>query len=404
MCKLRFEDILKPIAMKRKTNIRNGFFVTLLTLITACGGSAIPDSSDPVKFYVGSSDGRREYSIFLCELNPVSQELILVDSFPGARGSGYLDLSPDGQTLFATSGASVPGDDRNNSVAAYRVNPADQSLEFINRQSSQGSGNCHVHSSPDGKYVFAANYNSGHATAIPVEESGKLKPATSVMQGEGSGPITSRQKGPHAHMVMMDPGGKFLLVPDLGTDKVMNYAFDEQSGILSPNPNQNYLKMEPGYGPRHLAFHPDKNLVFILGEMSAMVTACSFDPETGVLSVINTASIVEDGFDGNLQSAAIRVHPNGKFVYASNRADESNLAIFSIDSNGGITQTGIFKDIPYWPRDFNLSPDGQYLLVAGARVNEIALYRVDMNTGGLENMNTSLEIPNPTCILFPGSE
>ena len=373
----------------------------VLTLITACGGSAVPESSSPVKFYVGSSDGRREYSIFLCEINPGTQQLTLLDSFPGARGSGYLDLSPDGLTLFATSGVSVPGHDRQNSVASYRVNPDDQSLEFVNRQSSQGNGTCHVHSSPDGKYVFAANYSSGDATALPVDKSGRIEPSSSVMKGEGSGPISSRQEGPHAHMVMTDPSGKFLLVPDLGTDKVMNYAFDEATGTLSPNPNQNFLVMEPGYGPRHLAFHPKKNLVFILGEMSASVTACTFDPKTGVLSVINTASIVEEGFDRNRQSAAIRVHPNGKFVYASNRDDESNLAIFSIDDQGAITQKEIVKDIPYWPRDFNISPDGKFLLVAGARVNEVALYKVDATTGGLTKTGSSLKVPAPTCILFP---
>ena len=372
----------------------------LLIVTTACGGPGTPGSSDPVRFYVGSSDGSIEHSIYLCELDPVNQQLSLIDSFPGASGSGYLDLTPNGLTLIATSGISLKGDEGHNSVASYRVDSENQSLELINRQSSQGRGNCHVQSSPDGKYVFAANYSSGHAVALPIDESGMLEPATSVVVGEGSGPNLNRQKSPHAHQVMMNPGGEFLLVPDLGTDKIMNYAFDSESGVLNPNPKQAFLNIEPGSGPRHLAFHPEKNLVYILSEMSSSVTACTFDPKSGVLEIISTSSIVEADFTGKLQAAAIRVHPNGKFVYASNRDDNSNLAVFSIESDGALKQTQIIRDIPYWPRDFNLTPDGAYLLVAGARANEIALYSVDKNTGALEKMNASIKVPAPTSIVF----
>lgn len=373
----------------------------MLALSTACGGLGNPGASEPITFYAGSSDGKLEYSIFLCELDPVKQELSVIDSFPGPGGAGYLDLSPNGLTLFATSGVGVPGDEQHNSVASYRVNPEDHSLELINRQSSQGRGNCHVQSSPDGKYVFAANYSSGHATALSVDESGKLNTATSVVKGEGAGPNLKRQEGPHAHMVMMDPGGKFLLVPDLGIDKIMNYAFDSETGVLSPNPDQPFLEMEPGSGPRHLAFHPDKNLVYVLSEMSATVTACTFDSKSGVLSIINSASIVGADFTGKLQSAAVRVHPNGKFVYASNRDDVSNLTVFSVDSNGGLAQTQIFRDIPYWPRDFNITTDGNFLLVAGERSNEIALYKVDPQTGQLTGTGGKTTLPGITSIVFP---
>jgi 6-phosphogluconolactonase len=372
----------------------------LLIVTTACGGPGTPGSSDPVRFYVGSSDGNIKNSIYLCELDTENKQLSLIDSFPGASGSGYLDLTPDGLTLIATSGVSLTGDEGHNSVASYRIDPENQSLELINRQSSQGRGNCHVQSSPDGKYVFAANYSSGHAVALPIDGSGLLEQATSVVLGEGSGPVESRQKGPHAHQVMMNPGGKFLLVPDLGTDKIMNYAFDAETGVLSPNPNQAFLKMEPGSGPRHLAFHQDKNLVYILAEMSSTVTACTFDSKSGVLEVISTVSIVEENFTGKLQAAAIRIHPNGKFVYASNRDENSNLAVFSIESDGSLKQSQIIRDIPYWPRDFNLTPDGSYLLVAGARANEIALYRVDKSTGELENLNSNITVPTPTSIVF----
>jgi len=130
------------------------------------------------------------------------------------------------------------------------------------------------------------------------------------------------------------------------------------------------------------------------------LTACTFDPDSGVLSIINSASIVEDDFAGNRQSAAVRVHPNGKFVYASNRDDVSNLAVFSIDENGSITQTQIFRDIPYWPRDFNISPDGKFLLVAGARANEIEVFQVNQQTGLLSGTGAKITLPGITGIEF----
>jgi len=376
--------------------------IALLGIIfmTQAACSSTPGEKDNIKFYAGSGNGKISHPIFLCELDPVNQAITVLDSFPAKGGAGYLDLSPDQSILYATSGLSVSDEKKFNSVASFRVNPEDYSLELINHQSSQGRGNCHVQSSPDGKYVFAANYSSGDATALPVDESGKLLAATSVVKGEGTGPNAQRQEGPHAHMVMMDPEGKFLLVPDLGTDKIMNYAFDGESGSLSPNPAQPFLEMEPGSGPRHLTFHPEKNLVYILGEMSATVTACKFDPESGVLSKINSGSIVEEDFSGKRQSAAIRVHPNGNFVYASNRDDVSNLAVFEVGDKGEIKQIQLVDSVPYWPRDFNITPDGKYILVAGARANEIALYQVDVQTGLLSETEASITLPGITCILL----
>jgi 6-phosphogluconolactonase len=180
----------------------------------------------------------------------------------------------------------------------------------------------------------------------------------------------------------------------------MNYVLDRESGELVPNPAQEFLAMEPGSGPRHLAFHPNGKFVYILNELKATVVACSFNKATGKLTKINTRSIVEEGFEGNRQSAAIRVHPNGKFVYATNRDDASSLAVFTIAENGGLNPNQLVQDVPYWPRDFNLTPDGKHLLVAGARANEIALYAVNTQTGKLQKQQGSLSLPGPISIVF----
>ena len=371
----------------------------LLFMMTACGGSGDTGSSDPLRFYVGSG-GNLEYSIFLCELDPVAEAFSVVDSFAGATGSGYLDLSPDGKTLYATSNASIEGDEGLNSVTSFSVNPEDHSLAMLNRESSQGRGNCHVQVSPKGDFLFAANYSSGHVAAFPLEDDGRMGSASSVVIGEGSGPVESRQKSPHAHQVMMDPEGKFLLVPDLGTDKVMNYILDRETGDLTPNPAQPWLAMKPGSGPRHLAFHPNGEFVFILGELNSTVTACRFDNSTGTLSILNSECIVNDDFTGAKQAAAIRIHPNGKYLYASNRDDVSSVAVLGIGTDGDISRLQVVQNVPYWPRDFNISPDGKFLLVAGARANEIELFRINEESGKFESAQSKVYVPVPICILF----
>ena len=169
---------------------------------------------------------------------------------------------------------------------------------------------------------------------------------------------------------------------------------------MVPNQEQPFLEMTPGAGPRHLAFHPSGNFAYIVNELNATVTACRFDESTGVLSTINSASIVEDSFAGKKQSAAVRVHPGGKYVYASNRDDQSNIGVFKVEENGAIQRIQIMEDIPYWPRDFNITPDGKYLLIAGARVDEIEAFRIDQATGMLESLKVRMAVPSPTCILF----
>jgi 6-phosphogluconolactonase len=373
--------------------------LALLTHVS-CSHPGEKDTTGTIKFYVGSGNGNQEYSIFFCELDRVNLAFSVLDSFAGATGSSYLALSPDGLTLFATSDGSVPGFEGHNSVTSFRVSPEDHSLVLAGKQSSQGSGVCHVQTSPQGDYLFAANYNSGHAAALPVDAEGQLAAATSVVRGEGSGPVESRQEGPHAHQVMMDPAGKFLLVPDLGTDKVMNYAFDSETGQLTPNPEQPYLEMPPGSGPRHLVFHPSGDFVYVLCEMGATVTTCRFDKNSGVLTAINSASIVGDDFSGNKQSAAVRIHPGGQTIYASNRDDVSNLAVFRKEEDGGISRIQMISDIPIWPRDFNITPDGKFLVVAGARSNEIELYIINPESGLLDATGIKTSLPGPTCILF----
>ena len=373
--------------------------VALISMIQiAC--SEKPAQNQNIRFYVGSSKGQLSHSIYLCELDPATETFAVTDSFAGAVGASYLDLSPGQEYLFAINQEKLSEQSRYSTVTSFSVDPASLSLKAINSQSSEGSGICHIHCSKKGDFIFAANYGSGHATALPVNANGEIEAATSVVTGEGKGLIESRQEGPHAHQVMLDPGQNFLLVPDLGTDRVMIYAFDAENGKLSPNPAQPFFSLPPGSGPRHLAFHSDGSYLYIVNELNSTLTACKYDGTDGTITMLNTVSTVEDTHVGMKYPAAVRVHPKGKFVYASTRGENSCISTFEIKENRTISRIQVMEQVPNWPRDFNLDPSGKFMLVAGERSNEIRLYKINPLTGFLTETSGVLELPAPANVLF----
>ena len=385
--------------MKKISSIIKTSLVAFLTMaLFSCAGTTEP--AETIKFYVGSSNGDLSHSIYLCELNPADGAFAVLDSFAGARAASYLDLSTGGKYLFAINQDPWNQETGHSTVSSFAVEPGTLALEAINSQSSEGSGICHIHCSEEGDYIFAANYGSGHATALPVNENGEIAPASSVVIAEGAGIAGSRQNGPHAHQVMLDPGQNFLLVPDLGANKVMIYAFDAESGVLSPNPAQAFFELAPEAGPRHLAFHPDGLSLYIVNELNSTLTACSYNSADGTITELNTLSTVEAAHEGMKYPAAVRVHPNGRYVYASTRGENSCITTFEINKDGSVSRIQVMEQVPNWPRDFNVDPSGKYMLVAGERSDEIRLYHIDSESGMLSETAGMLKLSAPASVLF----
>jgi 6-phosphogluconolactonase len=198
---------------------------------------------------------------------------------------------------------------------------------------------------------------------------------------------------------MPDPGDNYLLIPDLGTDKVDIYAFDKKSGKLTPNPEQAFLKLDPGSGPRHLVFHPTGEYVYVVNELSSAVTACRYEKEKGVLTSLQTISTVSESHMGAKYPAAIRISPDGGFVYASTRGEHSKVSAFRVETDGRLNRIQE-TEVTHWPRDFNLHPSGKFMLVAGERSGIIELYHIDRESGKMEKEEAELKLPAPGCILF----
>lgn len=365
--------------------------------VITCTTTSAPEK---ILFYVGSSDGSLEASIFLCELDTSSGQVIMVDSFPGSKGSSYLALSPDKDFLYAIDGTQSDPQKKLPSVASFQVTDGEGRLEIMNRQSSEGRGPCHVSCHPDGKHIFVANYSEGNIAAYPLGEDGSISPASDIIQHTGSGPNTSRQSQAHAHQIVPDPAGTCVLATDLGADKVFIYRFDPENGRLTPNPEQEYFTAEPGAGPRHLAFHPTRPFLFIVNELNGTTTSCRYDRQTGRVEEIHTQSNLPADFTGNNWPAAVRVHPGGHYVYASNRGDLNSITVFKIQDSGSIERIQVLEDVPAHPRDFNMDPNGRFLLVAGQHADGIETYRIDVNTGKLSRTGQKIQMKAPACILF----
>jgi len=372
-------------------------FLWLPVMAITCTTTA--KTPDKIFFYVGSMDGSIERSIFLCELDYSSGQVSVVDSFPGSKASSYLVLSPDKDFLYAIDGTLSDPQKKHSSVVSFQVIDPTGRLEMVNRQSSEGRGPCHISCHPDGSFIFVGNYSEGNIAAYPLNSDGSIAPASDVIQHTGSGP-GKRQTKAYAHFIMADPAGNHVLAVDLGADKVFIYKLDPESGKLTPNPQQEFYKTQPGAGPRHLDFHPKKPYLFIVNELNGTLISCRYDQETGMMEEINTVSNLPEDFTGNNYPAAVHVHPDGKYVYASNRVGHNSISVFQIKDSGAVERLQVMDNVPAHPRDFSIDPQGKFLLAAGMQGNAIEIFRIDDSTGKLIRTGQKIQMKAPACILF----
>jgi 6-phosphogluconolactonase len=221
----------------------------------------------------------------------------------------------------------------------------------------------------------------------------------SVAQHTGTSVNVRRQEGPHAHCVNLDPAKKFLLVCDLGLDKVLVYRLGAGPAALTPN-DPPFATCAPGVGPRHLAFRPDAKFVHVLNELNSTITTFEYDKRKGTLREGQTVSTLPAGFSGSTSCAEIEVHPSGKFVYASNRGHDS-IAVFKADKRAGLLS--LVEHEPTQgktPRHFALDPAGRWLLAENQGSDSVVVFRVDSRTGALESTGQTVEVPSPVCAVF----
>lgn len=353
----------------------------------------------PNLVYVGTytRPGRSE-GTYVFRQNPETGALTRLSAVRDVDPS-FLAFDPTKRFLFAVSETQEYQGEASGSVASFQIDPETGHLTFLSRQSTHGGDPCHLCTDPTGRFLLVANHEHGNVAVLPIDENGRLQPATDLRQHEGSGPHPS-QKGPHAHFVTFDPPQRRVLVSDKGIDQVMIYLLDADAGRLIPH-EPSFARLHSGAAPRHLAFHPNGRYAYVNGEADMTVTAFAYDGDRGVFEEIDYLSTLPDGTTGDrLSTAQILVEPSGRFLYVSNRGHDS-IAIFAIDqSSGRLTPVGHQPTQGRTPRNFNVDPSGTFLYAANQNSDTIVHFRIDRGSGRLTPTGDVTEIGGPVCILF----
>ena len=334
-----------------------------------------------------SPDGSK--GIYRAQLNTTTGELSTPALVAETTGPSFLALHPNGKFLYSVNESSK------GEVSAYAMEGG--GLRFLNTEKFDGLNPCHLTVDPSGKNLLVAAYSGGTLTSLPIKPDGSLGMFSSLFQNRGSGPNKSRQEKPHMHSVYTDAKGKFAFACDLGTDEVLRFEYNSVTGSFS---NKHAFKVPSGGGPRHLALHPSKNLVYVNNEMTLGVTTFGWDSKTGNMVRLQTISTVPAGtpVEGN-STAEIALHPTGKWLYVSNRGHDS-IAVFAVQTNGTLKLVEIAAAGVKTPRGFGLDPKGQWLVVGGQNSNDLTSLRIDAKTGKLTQSGHVVSVSKPVCVLF----
>jgi 6-phosphogluconolactonase len=250
-----------------------------------------------------------------------------------------------------------------------------------------------------GKNLLVANYGSGSVACFPLKADGSMAEASAFIQHTGSGPNRSRQAGPHAHEVVMSPDNRFVFVPDLGMDSIMIYRFDRAKGTLTPNDPPS-AKTAPGLGPRHMAFDPKGRFAYVICELGNSIVAYSYDAAKGAFQELQTETTLPKDFTGGSSTAEIAVHPNGRFLYGSNRGHDT-IARYSLDpAKGTMTYIENVPTLGKTPRCFAIDPSGNFLIAVHEASDSAVVFKIDPKTGGLTPTGQTLEVGAPVALQF----
>src|SRR5712692_3969247 len=381
------------------------FSLLIASLVfSIAGGSADkPSANRKYLVFVGTYTTKTESKgIYGYEFDADTGRLTPKGVAAETRDPSWVAVHPSGKFLYAANEAGKAG-----SVSAFAVDARSGKLTLLNQIPSLGEDPCYLSFDKTGKYVLVANYSSGTIAVFPILADGRLGEHTAFVKDQGAtGPNKERQEAPHAHWIGVTPGNLFAFVADLGLDEIMMYRFDGNTGSLVPH-EPAFATLDPGAGPRHVALHPSGRFVYVVNELKSTVTVFSSAAQKKnqpYLVPQQQISALPKNFTGRNDAAEVAVHPNGKFLYTSNRGHDS-IAVFAIDDGRG-TLTPV-ADVPTGgkePRHFAIDPSGKYLLAENQLSNNIVVFRINPATGGLTPTGQVVEVPSPVDLTFVAAE
>jgi 6-phosphogluconolactonase len=308
----------------------------------------------------------------------------------------FLALSPGHKHLYSTTATQFGGKEKEQ-VAAFEIAGRGE-LKALNRQSTEGTASCYLDVDKTGKMLVVANYSSGSVASLPLKSDGSLGEPASFFQHKGSSVNPQRQKEPHAHCIVVSPDNKYAFGADLGMDQILCYKLDPSNGKLTPN-DPPFAKSPPGAGPRHLTFHPNGKRAYVINELLNSVTVFDYDADAGTLTARQTISTLPPDFKGTSYCADVKVTPDGRYLYGTNRGHDS-IACYRIGEDGKLSLIAIEPSRGKGPQNLAVTPDGKWLLCANMSGNSIAVFQTDAATGRLKPNGEPVEQPSPSCIML----
>jgi 6-phosphogluconolactonase len=379
----------------------------LFSLVTLTAANGSPKSK--YVLFVGTYTEKQSKGIYAYRFDSASSELTPLGIAAETTNPSFLAIDPSHRFLYAVNEILKYKNASSGAVSAFAIDSQKGSgptgkLRLLNEVASRGADPCYIAFDKTGKYALVANYTGGSSVAVfPVLPDGRIGESSAFVQHTGSGVNRERQEGPHAHWIETTPDNRFAIAVDLGLDELLIYRFDAKTGSLTPN-NPPYAKLDPGAGPRHLAFHPNGKFAYVVNELQSSITTFAYDASRGELRKRTTVSTLPRNFSGTNDTAEIKVHPSGKFLFASNRGHDT-IALFSIDrKTGALTLADHFPTQGKTPRNFEIDPTGKFLFVANQDTNNIAVFRIDANNGRLTDTKRTLQVPSPVCLKFMAVE
>jgi len=306
------------------------YLVLLISCLSAASAFA---ASTKYLVYVGTYTVRGSKGIYAYRYHSTTGKLEDLGLAAETPSPSFVAIHPNHKFLYAVNETDEYQGQSSGIVSAFSIDAKTGKLTLLNQMASRGASPCHISLDHTEKFVLVANYTGGNLSVFPVGEDGRLGEASDFIQHEGTGPNHERQEKAHAHWIDLSSDNRFALNADLGLDEVFVYRFDASKGKLTPN-DPPFAKVAPGAGPRHLAFHPNGRFAYVIDELNSTVTTFSFDAKAGTLHELQTVPTLPKDFAGENSTAEVEVHPNGKFLYASNRGHDS-LAVFAIDPTKG---------------------------------------------------------------------
>jgi 6-phosphogluconolactonase len=373
--------------------------LAILLCALACAAVDAGPGKQSYIVYVGTYTHHSSKGIYAYRFWPQTGKTVALGLAAETASPAWLAVDPKHRFLYAAN-EYRDGGEPGNTITAYAMDTRTGRLTILNRVSSEGAGPCHLAIDQTGKVLVAANFGSGSVAAFPIHPDGSLGEASAFDQHRGSSVDPVRQAGPHAHSVIVSPDNRFMLSADIGLDRIFVYRLNSATGSLEAN-DPPYVALHPGWGPRHLAFHPDGRHLYLISEMGSKLTIFDYDAANGGLKESQILSTLEEGFSGKSTAAEVRIDQKGRFVYASNRGDDS-IQVFSVEQGPGtLRPIQRVSTQGKTPRTFTIDPTGRYLFAANQNSGTVVIFRVDATTGMLTPAGHTLnESPEPSCVIF----